>query len=174
MALATAMGADVAIDIVGGSDFEPAIPVLEILAFALLSGFLAVTGALALVSLHRHVALLLGNLIGLAAIIVLTAILVPNYGAKGAAIAIVAADSGLVVLYGVVLFGSRVVHYDLDLVPRVAAAAVLSGALVFTPLDRIPLVVAATVVYWGVLAVLRGIPPEVIDALMRREPRSTP
>jgi O-antigen/teichoic acid export membrane protein len=173
MALATALGAAVAIDIVAGADFAPAVPVLQILSVVLLSGFLAVTGALALVSLHRHVALLVGNLCGLAAIIVLTAMLVPSYGAKGAALSMLCADAGLVVLYGIVLFGSRVVHYDLELVPRVIVAGTLAAALVFTPLERIPLVVAATVVYWGVLAILRGIPPEVIDALLRREPRST-
>jgi O-antigen/teichoic acid export membrane protein len=174
MALATALGADVAVDVVAGAAFEPSVPVLQILSVVLLSGFLAVTGALALVSLHRHVALLVGNLVALTATIVLTAALVPDHGAQGAAVAMLVADSGLAVLYGLVLFGSRVVHYDLELVPRVVVAAALSLALVLTPLERIPLVVAATIVYWGVLAVLRGIPPEVIDALLRREPRSTP
>jgi O-antigen/teichoic acid export membrane protein len=173
MALATGLGAGIAIQIVAGADFEPAVPVLQIESVALLSGFLAVTGALALVSLHRHLALLLGNLAGLAAIILLTAILVPEYGAKGAAVGMVIADAGLVLLYGAVLFGSRIVHYDPQLVPRVAVAAVLAFALVFTPLEDAPLVIAATAVYWLVLFLLRGLPSEVIDALLRREPRST-
>jgi O-antigen/teichoic acid export membrane protein len=173
MALATGLGAGIAIKIVAGADFEPAVPVLEILSVALLSGFLAVTGALALVSMHRHLALLVGNLAGLAAIIVLAAILVPDHGAEGAAVAVVIADSLLVVLYAAVLFGSRIVHYDPELVPRVAVAAVLALALVFTPLEDIPLVVAATAVYWLVLLLLRGLPGEVIDALLRRPPRST-
>ena len=174
MALATALGASVAIQIVAGAEFEPAVPVLQIQAAALLSGALAVTGALALVSLHRHMALLLGNLAGLLAIIVLTAVLVPDYGAKGASIAMLIADSGLVILYGVVLFGSRAVKYDFELVPRIAIAALACAAVALTPLDGIPLVVTATVVYWLVLVVLRGLPPEVIDALLRREPRTTP
>jgi O-antigen/teichoic acid export membrane protein len=173
MAIATVFGAGVAIDIVAGAEFAPAVPVLEIQGVALLSGFLAVTGALALVSLHRHVALLLGNLAGLTALVAMTAYLVPDHGADGAAVAMLVADCGLVVLYGLVLFGSRVVHYDLELVPRIAIAAVASAALVFTPLERIPLVIAATVVYWAVLVVLRGLPHEVIDALLRREPRTT-
>jgi O-antigen/teichoic acid export membrane protein len=173
MALATILGATVAIDIVAGAAFEPAVPVLQIQGAALLAGFLAITGALALVSLHRHVVILVGNFAGLTAIIVLTAALVPEYGAKGAAVATLAAESGVVVFYGFVLFGSRVVHYDLELVPRIAIAGAASAALVLTPLERIPLVVAATVVYWAVLVVLRGIPSEVIDALLRREPRTT-
>jgi O-antigen/teichoic acid export membrane protein len=174
MALATIMGAGVAIDIVAGADFEQAIPVLQIQGVALLASFLAVTGAFALVSLHRHVALLVGNFVGLVASIVLTAVLVPEFGAKGAAIATLAAESGIVALYGIVLFGSRVVHYDFDLVPRVAIAGALGAALVFTPLEGIALVVAATLVYWGVLFAVRGIPQEVIDALLRRERRETP
>jgi len=173
MALATALGAGVAIKIVAGDEFDPAVLVLQIQSVALLSGFLAVTGSLALVSLHRHAALLLGNLAGLAAIVLLAAILVPDYGAKGAAVATVVADSGLVVLYGAVLLGSRVVHYDPELLPKIAVAAVLSLVLVLTPLEGIPLVVAATVVYWLALVVLRGLPGEVIDALLRRERRST-
>ena len=173
MALATGLGAGIAIQIVAGADFEPAVKVLQIESVALLSGFLAVTGALALVSMHRHLALLLGNLAGLATIVVLAALLVPDHGAEGAALALVIADSGLVLLYGAVLFGSRVVHYDPELVPRVAVAAVLAFALVLTPLEDIALVVAATVVYWLLLLLLRGLPAEVIDALLRREPRST-
>jgi O-antigen/teichoic acid export membrane protein len=168
MGLTTVLGADVAIEIVAGADFQPAVPVLQIEGVALLASFLAFTGAFALVSLHRHIALLVGNLVGLSASIVLTAILVPEYGAKGAAISTLAAELGLVALYGFVLFGRRVVRYDFELVPRVVVAAVLAFVLVFTPLDGILLVLAATAVYWVVLYVIRGIPGEVIDALLRR------
>jgi O-antigen/teichoic acid export membrane protein len=171
MALATIFGAGVAIDIVAGSDFEPAVPVLEIQGIALLASFLAVTGAFALVSLHRHLALLVGNLVGLAASVALCAALVPEFGAKGAAVAMVIAEGGLVVLYGLVLFGSRGVHYDLDLVPRIAIGGAVAAALALTPLEDVALVVAATLVYWGVLLALRGVPAEVIDALLRRGPR---
>jgi O-antigen/teichoic acid export membrane protein len=174
MALATVFGAGVAIDIVAGADFGPSVPVLQIQGVALLSGFLAITGALALVSLHRHGALLLGNLAGLASVVCLTAILVPDHGAEGAAVAMLAADTGLVVLYGIVLFGSRVVRYDVELVPRIAVAAVAASALALTPLEGIPLVVAGTAVYWAVLVLLRGLPHEVIDALLRREAREAP
>ena len=173
MALATILGAELAIDIVAGDDFGPAVPVLQIQGLALIVAFLAVTGAFALVSLHRHVALLVGNLVGLSASIVVTAILVPEFGAKGAAYATLAAESGIVALYGIALFGTRMVHYDLELVPRIAVAGVLAAALVLTPLEGIALVVAATLVYWVGLYIVRGIPHEVIDALLHREPRQT-
>jgi O-antigen/teichoic acid export membrane protein len=174
MSLATILGARVAIDIVAGADFRPAVPVLQIQGLALVAGFLAVTGALALVSLHRHVGLLVGNFIGLFISVAVTAVLVPGHGAKGAAVATLVGESVLAVLYGIVLFGSRVVRYDFELVPRIVAAAVLAAALALTPLDGAVLVLAATVVYWGALFLLRGVPPEVIDALLRREPRPSP
>jgi O-antigen/teichoic acid export membrane protein len=173
LALSTVLGAGVAINVVAGEDFRSAVPVLQILGAALLTTFLAVTGGLSLVSLRRHVALLVGNLVALTASVALTAALVPEFGAKGAAVATLVADCGIVVLYGLVLFRVRSVRYDLELVPRVAIAAALSGAVVLTPLDGVGLVLAATVIYWGVLFAVRGVPSEVIDALLRREPRQT-
>jgi hypothetical protein len=55
-------------------------------------------------------------------------------------------------------------------VPRVAAAGLLAFVLVFTPLDRVSLLVVSTLVYWVALYLLRGIPPEVVAALRRRGP----
>jgi O-antigen/teichoic acid export membrane protein len=170
MSLTTIIGARVAIDIVAGADFRPAVPVLQIEGLALVAGFLAVTGSLALVSLHRHVALLVGNFIGLLVTIVVTAVLVPEFGARGAAVATLVGECLLTVLYGVVLYGSRAVRYDFELVPRIAAAAALAGSVAFLPLHDAVLVAVATVVYWGALFLLRGVPPEVIAALRRREP----
>jgi O-antigen/teichoic acid export membrane protein len=171
LGISTVLGADVAIEIVAGEDFQPAVPVLQIQGVALLAGFLAFTGAFVLVSLRRHVVLLVGNLIGLVMAVALTAVLVPTSGARGAAVATLVAESVLVALYGFALFGRRLFRYDFELVPRVAVAGVLSFVLVFTPLDRLPLLVAATIVYWGSLYLVRGIPDEVIAALRGRDPR---
>lgn len=174
MALGTVFGAEIAIAVVAGAEFEPAVPVLQILGFALVANFLAVTGGLALVAVHRHVALLVANVIALLVALTLTLVLVPPFGAEGAAVATLVSESTLAVLYGIVLLGTRQVRYDSNLVPRIAIAAALASALAFTPFGPIVLVVAATVVYWGVLFALRGVPREVIDALLRREPRAAP
>ena len=174
MALGTVFGAEVAIAVVAGPDFEPAVPVLQIQGLALVASFLAVTGGLALVSVHRHVALLVSNVLCLLTAVVLTLALVPEFGAEGAAVATLASEAMLAVLYGIVLLGRRVVHYDLDLVPRIAVAAALAAALAFTPFSSLVLVVASTVVFWGVLFAVRGVPPEVVDALLRRGPRFPP
>jgi O-antigen/teichoic acid export membrane protein len=168
--LMTVLGADVAIEIVAGGDFQPAVPVLQIQGIALLASFLAITGAFALVSLHRHVALLVGNVVALVGSIVLTAVLVQSSGAKGAAVATLLGEVGLVGLYAIALFGSRAARYNLAIVPRVAAAGLLAFVLVFTPLDRVSLLVVSTLVYWVALYLLRGIPPEVVAALRRRGP----
>ena len=170
MALGTIFGADAAIAIVAGPDFEPAVPVLQIQGAALVSSFLAITGGFVLISMRRHVALLVGNAVGLAAAVVLTTTLVREFGAEGAAWATLVAETLIVVLYGAVLLGRRLVHYDLELPPRVLVAAALAATVAFLPFGSIVLVVASTVVYWSVLFALRGVPHEVIDALLRREP----
>lgn len=174
MALGTVFGAEVAIDIVAGADFEPAVRVLQIQGLALVTTFLSITGGLMLVSLHRHHALLVVNLVGLTCAVALTAALVPEFGAEGAAVATLLAEVVIVVMYGVVLLWRRVVHYDLELPPRIAVAAAAAAALAFAPFGSPVLVVASSVFYWGVLFALRGVPHEVIDALLRRPPRAEP
>jgi O-antigen/teichoic acid export membrane protein len=171
MAIGTIFGAEIAIQVVAGPDFEPAVPVLQIQGLALITAFLSITAALMLVSLRRHHALLIVNVVGLSSAVALTAGLVPGFGAEGAAVATLLAELAIVVMYGAILLGKRAVHYDLDLVPRIAVAAAAAAALAFTPFGSLVLVVLSSVVYWGVLFALRGVPHEVIDALLRRPPR---
>ena len=172
MAIGTVFGADAAIAIVAGPDFEPAVPVLQIEGVALLSSFLAITGGFVLISMRRHIALLVGNAVGLLTAIVLTTILVRAYGPEGAATATLVAETVIVVAYAFVLARSRLVHYDLHVPPRVIVAAGLAAALALAPLGSLALVAVSTVVYWGVLFALRGVPHEVIDAVLRRPPRT--
>ena len=174
MAIGTVFGAEIAIRVVAGPDFEPAVPVLQIQGVALLTAFLSIIGALMLVSLHRHRGVLVVNVVGLTSAVALTAALVPSFGAEGAAAATLLAELVIVVMYGVILVGRRVVHYDVDLVPRIAVAAAAASALAFTPFGSLVLVILSSLVYWGVLFALRGVPHEVLDALLRRPPGATP
>ena len=96
-------GAPFAIDVVAGSGFDPAVPVLRIQAAAIVGGFLAVTLGYLLLSIRRHTALLVANSIALGGSLLLTLVLVPSYGAKGAAIATVAGEFGLAIAYSSVL-----------------------------------------------------------------------
>jgi O-antigen/teichoic acid export membrane protein len=165
MALATVFGARFAIDVVAGDDYEPAVPVLQIEGGVLAASFVAIAAAFALVSLHRHRVLLLGNALALMTAVVLTVLLVPEYGAKGAAVATLVAELELAVLYLIVLFRPGAFELDFGIAAKVAIATASSAALILTPLEDVPLVVAATIVYWAVLWLVRGIPAEIRQAL---------
>jgi O-antigen/teichoic acid export membrane protein len=168
MALATILGAPFALRVVAGEGFEPSVGVLQIQALALLPSFLATAAAFALVSLRQNMGLLLANAIALTTTVVLTLALVPWIEAKGAAAAMVAGDCLLTVLYGITLVRARALVLDAPILLRVAVAAALAALLALTPLPDVPLVATATVVYFAALFLLRGIPPEIADALLRR------
>ena len=167
LALSLSLGARVAIDIIGGSHFEPSVRVLRIQAFMLIGTFLAVSLGFVLLSLRLHRALLLANALALGTSIVLTLALVPSLGARGAAVATVVGEVGLAVAYAVALLRRTPGSLPWGVVPPVALAAGLAAALAFIPwLRGIPLVAAATVVYFAILALTRSIPPELPEALL--------
>jgi O-antigen/teichoic acid export membrane protein len=157
----------VAIDLIGGAHFEPSVHVLRIQAFMLIGTFLAIALGLVLLSLRLHLALLLANAVALGTSILLTVALVPSLGARGAAVATVVGEIGLAVAYAVALLQKAPGEMPLRIVPPVGLAAGLAVALALIPgLRGIPLVLAATVVYFATLAVTRSIPPELPEALL--------
>jgi O-antigen/teichoic acid export membrane protein len=170
MALVIWMGAPFAIDVIGGDRFEPATDALRALGFAMIGTFLVATWGLALLSLHRHTALLLANAAAVAIGTVATLVLEPSLGAEGAAIATAAAELGLGVIYIGVLAG-----YRRDLLPDVrialpvlAAVAIAAVPAIIGGIPSVVLALGATLLYFGVLLALRAIPKEVTDALRRR------
>lgn len=167
-ALCLTLGARVAIDLVAGSGFGPAVRVLQIQGAAIVATFVAVTLGFALLSLHRHTALLVANAVSLGLSIVLTVILVPAIGARGAATASLLGESALAISYGVALFRmAGRPSISLRIVPRAAAAALAALALLPVPgLHGLALVGAANVVYFAVLAVTRAIPSELRAAFV--------
>lgn len=167
MAVALSLGARIAIDVIGGKHFAPSVHVLRIQAFMLIGTFVAIALGFVLLSLRLHLALLLANALALGTSIVLTVALVPSLGARGAAIATVVGEIGLAVAYAVALLRRAPGSMPLRVVPPVALASGLALALALIPgLRGIPLVLAATVVYFGTLAVTRSIPPELPEALL--------
>ncbi len=168
LALATVLGAPFAIKVVAGDGFEPSVGVLQIQALALVPSFLAVAAAFALISLRLNVGLLVANAVGLTTTVVLTLALVPWIEAKGAALAMVAGDCVLAVLYGITLARAGTLAFGLGVLPRVAVAAALASLLALAPLPDAPLVATATAVYFGVLFLIGGVPPEIATALLRR------
>jgi O-antigen/teichoic acid export membrane protein len=145
--------------------------VLQVQALAIGCTFVSVTCGFLLLSLRRHRAILLGNVVPLTFGVVLTLLLAPSGGADGAAIATVAAEAGLAlaVLALVVRRGVAHVPLSLRIFLPVGLAAALAAAmeLVVPGVHDVITVALATVVYFGVLAALGQIPSELRGALAR-------
>jgi O-antigen/teichoic acid export membrane protein len=103
---------------------------------------------------------------------VLTLALVPSLGAEGAALATFGAEATLAVGYLVALARTdRALVPKLGEVPRLfpaVAGALAAGFLV--PLPDVAAVVLATAVYFALAFLLRAVPPELINAALRRDP----
>jgi O-antigen/teichoic acid export membrane protein len=176
IALCTSLAAGFLIDVIAGPDFQPAVTVLEIQAFALIGTFLAATLSFALLSERMHNGVLVANAVALVAGTAAALALVPRMGANGAAVATIVGESVLAVAYAVALFRrSSDLGISVRVAPKVAVAAALAAALVFVPgLEGAVLALTAGVVYIAVLALLRGIPPELWRALFALRPTSSP
>jgi O-antigen/teichoic acid export membrane protein len=177
VALAVAIGlvlavvalASPAIRLLGGPEFEGAAGVLRIQAFALVPVFLGQTWQLGLLSVRRQSALAWANGGALLFVLALGSVLVPVWGAHGAAAAAVVAETGLALLVYVFLKRARpTVAPRTGLLPRVALAAVPAFAAFALPLPwpvEAPLVVA---VFVAAAVGLRAIPFELVHALRAR------
>lgn len=168
----TAVGAQVAIDLVAGSGYEPSVSVLQIQSLALFASFLVATWGYGLLSLGAYRSLLIANAIALGLSFVLALVLAPGYGADGAAVATVVGEGGLALAYGLQLMRSRPdLRVDLELLPRVVLAAGLAGAVVLLPgLPQVAELLLAAGVYVGAIIAMRAVPIEIWAALRRREP----
>jgi O-antigen/teichoic acid export membrane protein len=170
LALALFLGAAFAIDVIGGSGFEHSVVVLRILAVALLGTFVISARGYALLALDRLRAILACNVIALTVVLACGVPLISAYGAKGAAIALVAAELTLGLSYEWALsHGRPELRLDLGFVLRAAAAIVLAGAV--ASVLSLPSVAAAAVglaLYVAALMALGIIPAEVREALLKR------
>ena len=169
LAVALALAAPFAIEVVAGDDFEPAASVLRIQALALVASFAAAVWGYALLGLRRHRELLLINLAALAWIGSLTALLTATHGAQGAAAA-TASGELLLALAGAAVLARTSTGFELPWTTLaktlVAACAAVALALL---LEASPPLEAAggTLVYFAVLLALRGIPDELLQELRR-------
>ena len=170
LALVTFVGAPFAIDVIAGDDFAPSVGVLEIQAVSLVATFLIATWGFALLSLHRHAALVGANTAALVLVIALATVLGDSDGARGAAVAALAAEFALAAIYAVILMGrgSELRASPRVLLPVIAAAALAAGAAWLIPAASWVEAAAAALVYAVTLIVLRAIPNEVLDLLPER------
>jgi O-antigen/teichoic acid export membrane protein len=172
IALCLVVGAQFAVAVVAGPSFDESVAVLQILALCLLTSFLVATWSFALLSLKRFRQLLIANAVAAATAAALTFTLVPPLGAVGAALATLAAEAALAAGYLIALARvDRALVPKLGQLPRLApatAGAAAAGLLV--PLSDVPAVILATVVYFALAFALRAVPPELVNAALRRDP----
>jgi O-antigen/teichoic acid export membrane protein len=170
VALALFLGAGFAIHVVAGPGYGHSVEVLRILAVALLGTFVISARGYALLSLDRLRTMLVCNAIALVVVLAVGAPLISAYGAKGAAIALVAAELTLGFSYERALSRERPeLRLDLGFVVRAAFIAVLAG--VAATVSGLPSVLAAVVgsaLYLAALLALGIIPAEIREALFRR------
>jgi O-antigen/teichoic acid export membrane protein len=163
-ALATVIGAPVAIDVVAGDGFETAVDVLRVQGLAMFASFLLATWGFALISLHLHRELLLANLSALVVSATLVLLLGSTEGARGAAWATLAGESVLAAAY---LFGLARSRRELvpstRTLPRVAIATAGSAVVGAAGLPAVPATLAALAVFTILALMLGAVPDELID-----------
>ena len=166
--LGIAFAAPVAIEVVaGGGEFEGAIGVLELQAIAFAGTFPAAVAGFAVLAQGRYRAVLLANA---AALIVSLVVILAVASAEGAALANVAGELALLAGYVVALrTGPQRLPLRLGLMPRVWLAAALGTvAGLLAPGPSLVRTAAALAVFGIAVAVLRGVPDEIRQALLRR------
>jgi O-antigen/teichoic acid export membrane protein len=158
--------ADPMIELLGGEEYDDAGPVLAIQALALVPVFLGQTWQLGLVALRRQVDVAVANGLALVAVVALGIALIPRWGAEGAAVAAVLAETLLALATFVLLFRARrdalpAFGFVLRLLPAAAAGA----AVLALPLPGVVLAALAGAVFLVVALALRAFPPELLPAL---------
>ncbi|MDW5593648.1 oligosaccharide flippase family protein [Conexibacter stalactiti] len=169
--LVLAVGAVPIIAVLGGSEFAGADDALRIQSVAIAGAFVTQLATASLIAVQRNRELLLVNLLALIVVVVLGFTLIPLWGANGAALAasigeVVLAFAGMTLL----VRAQPDLRPDLRYVPKLLLAAGAGCLCLLLPGSDAIAAVAAVVVY-GVLAwLMRTIPDELVDALLRRQP----
>jgi O-antigen/teichoic acid export membrane protein len=171
MSASTIVGAQLGINVVAGAQFHASIGVLEIQGLAIVTSFIAAILGFALLSLRQYKQLLRANALAVLIVTVLSFILIPAYGARGAAIAPTVAEACLGLAYAVSLARSKA-HLRLSL--RVVPGLVVGLGVGLIVAYALPVssefirLLALAVVYFPLLYVLKVIPLEVVGALVHR------
>jgi O-antigen/teichoic acid export membrane protein len=172
VALAVAVGAPFAIEVVAGDEFEGAVPVLRLQALSLLTSFLVATWLYALLSLDELRALVVSFVIAAVMAAALTFALVPSLEAEGAALATFGAEAILAIALLVSLVRRHPnLRPSLGVIPRLLVPLGAAGAIaLLVPAPSVVLAVLATAVYLGLAFVFRAVPSELVNAMLRRDP----
>lgn len=172
-ALSLAVGARLAVEILGGNEFLAAVPILAVQGIAVGATFISAVFGYGMLSLHLHRTILFLNLGMLALVSVVVAALTALDGAEGAAIGMAAVEVVAATVGGVVLVRGRPhLMPRLSVLPKVGLAGML-GALTLL-LSGLPVTVRlalSTLIYAAVIFALRALPEElnvVLPPILRR------
>jgi O-antigen/teichoic acid export membrane protein len=170
LVLCLEIGAEFVIHVLAASRANPAIAVLRIQGLAVIANFVAVACGFPLLTLRRYREVLVSNLLALVISGSLTLALAPSLGARGAALAALAAEVGLAVSQVVMLKrASRGVVLPLGTAGGVAlAGGVAVGVGLVLPVHPLIGVAVGSIVYFAVLKLLGRFPPEVREILAGR------
>jgi O-antigen/teichoic acid export membrane protein len=167
VALVTFRAAEPVMSLLGGSKFGPAGDVLRIQVLALLFIALYQIWTMGLIALDQQRQLILANALGLLALAIFAAALVPSFGAKGGAVASVLGDAVLACLiYWRLRLSTGRVTVRLAFLARVALAATVALVPLFVP--ALPDLAAAglsALVFLGVGFAIGMMPQELRAAL---------
>ena len=166
--IATFFMAEPIVDVIAGEEFAPAIDVLRIQAITFAATFLMPLFSGALWILREKRALVVGNVVGVVAAIVLTGALVTVGDAEGAAVGMIIAEAILVGYLGIALVRSHPdVRPSLGRLPRIAVATAAAAAIWLVPVPPVAQAALAVAVYFGVLLALRALPRELWTSFRR-------
>jgi O-antigen/teichoic acid export membrane protein len=159
--------AEPALELLGGTEYVEAAPVLRIQVVALIGVFLAQTWQLGLIAMRRQRDVAIGNGVALAIVFAGGLVLIPTDGAVGAAWTAVAAET---VLAGLMLAAltraRRAVAPDFRFLWRLAVPAAAGGAASFAPLGAWGAGALAAAVFVASALLTRAVPRELWLALV--------
>ena len=166
--LSVVLIAPFAIEVLAGHAGAPAAPVLQIQGLTLIATFLSLASGFALLSLRRHVALLVANCDALTANIVLTLVLIPVAQARGAAAAAAIAEGCLAAGQLALLGRASGIRLSGAAIRPVALASAAGALPLLAPIHPVLRTVAGLSLFTCVLALQRAFPPELMQLIGAR------
>jgi O-antigen/teichoic acid export membrane protein len=160
------IGAGFGIEIIAGAEGSAAVGVLRIMGIGVTATFVVASWGFVLMALRQYRQLVIANVGALVLAIVLSVVLIPELHARGGAITTAVLELSLAGSY-IALLARRDIVPSARFLLSFALAVGLGlgvGALLLS-VHAVLGVVGGSIVYFGVLATLRAIPSELIDAL---------
>jgi O-antigen/teichoic acid export membrane protein len=164
--LAIALGAQFAVEVLGGSKFAPAAGVLAIQGISVGATFVGTVWGFSLLSLGRYRVILVFNVLALVAVAAAVSALAPPYGATGAAIGTSGVELANAIVGAFLLARCRAqLRPSMRLVPKLVLALAVAAAPALVPVGEPARVALSFVLYAGALLLLRALPVELLALL---------